>query len=311
MATPYPLPQQPVSVAMPGTTDQYMENTLANLRAAQAVAQPPNIRDQGLANLLRTDPNAQMAMLRFAGQAIQPYDPRTGTGLGVVGQALADSVDFYNNQRAQQAQIGQGTVQLAQGAERNALSREGNQLARERLGEQRRQFDEQSTDREVARELAKSKAAYYNRMSEAGGTASGNIAEIESRAADFLAIDKYRVQRSGREGIYWNADGTLKPEAPFQAREDARVEMAAEKGAISGAGNFDPLTQRMTGATPGNTASGAATAIRGASRFGSQMSPSVPATPAPRSATGPDGTKIYWINDAWYRDAQGTQPYSP
>lgn len=69
----------------------------------------PNLPNPGLAQIpiterLKTDPTLQQALLMFGANALQPVDPRSQTTAGVLGNALAGSINFLNSQRSQQTQ---------------------------------------------------------------------------------------------------------------------------------------------------------------------------------------------------------------
>ena len=145
-------------------TDPFLQLTRASflpggLPAPQLpVAPPAPPQDPGFLQRVASDPALQMALLTFAGGAMQPVGPEQ-TGLGVLGASLANSVDFLQRQRNAERELG---VQERRADVLEADVAQRGESARATQEHRAAELEQRKAEADVEAEVKDAQATYYN-----------------------------------------------------------------------------------------------------------------------------------------------------
>lgn len=215
--------------------------------APQAVGAPGGgggPQSQGFMDLIRSgDPAMMQTLIRLGAGLMQPIQPGNTAG-GVIGSALADSLDFFNQRRSAEASARREDEQIGLQRENVEIQRsradteatstsEAADLRRSQLEEEQRQFDAQSGLREAQQEVAESRARLNDRLPKATTAGDAKVKQTDTVAKALIAAEKNAIQ-----------DGSMSPEqARYSSNPDLAILDATDM--LEGRDNAAEIQQRV------------------------------------------------------------------
>ena len=164
---------------------------------------PAGPQSQGFLDRIRNDPIMMQSLLRFGAGLMQPIQPNQ-SAFGVAGNALADSLDFFNQRKAFEAQSVREDRELGLAEERVGIEQQRadtaqtaaeGQLAQSQaeLAENQRQFKEEEGLRE-ARELVLQAEARWRDRLPASTQGRAKVTQTNAVATALIAAEKRAVE---------------------------------------------------------------------------------------------------------------------